>query len=130
MRIAINAAIIENGKILLARKNQSWILPGGKPESNETDLECLCREVGEELSGIQLNNIRYYREFEGITPYKGDVLKARVYFADILGKIFPPAAEIIAYDWVGDKSRYNLSDITFKIVDSLIKEGYIEAQSN
>jgi len=51
MRIAIGAAIIEDGKILLVRKRQSWILPGGKPEPKESDIECLCREVSEELSG-------------------------------------------------------------------------------
>lgn len=35
MRIAIGAAIINDGKILLVRKKQSWILPGGKPEQKE-----------------------------------------------------------------------------------------------
>jgi ADP-ribose pyrophosphatase YjhB (NUDIX family) len=60
LRTAINAVIIEDGKILLVRKRQTWILPGGKPGINESDLECLCREIREELSGTQLDNIRYY----------------------------------------------------------------------
>lgn len=125
MRLAIDAAIIQDERILLVRKKQSWILPGGKPKSNELDLECLCREVGEELSGTEIDNIRYYGEFEGITPHKGDVLKARVYFADIKGQLRQPAAEIAAYEWISDTSKYNLSDITSKIVDSLRKDGYL-----
>ena len=130
MRTAIGAAIIDNGKILLVRKRQSWILPGGKPEPSESDIECLCREVSEELSGTQLNNIRYYGEFEGVTPHKGNILKAKVYFANIKGKLYPSSAEIVAYEWVNDISRYNLSEITSKIVDSLTKDGYIRRPSD
>ena len=54
MRTAIGAAIINEGKLLIVRKKQSWILPGGKPEPGESDLDCLCREVGQELSGTKL----------------------------------------------------------------------------
>ena len=125
MRTAIAAAIIDNGKILLVRKRQSWILPGGKPDSHESDIECLCREVSEELSGTQLDNIRYYKAFEGVTPHKKDILMAKVYFADIKGELFQPAAEINAYDWVNDKRKHNLSNITSKILDSLRKDGYL-----
>ena len=125
MRTAIGAAIINNGKILLVRKRQIWILPGGKPEFNESDIECLCREVSEELSGTQLDNIRYYGDFKGRTPHTKDILKARVYFADINGKLCQPAAEIAEYSWVKDPNQYDLSEITSKIVDSLIRDGYL-----
>lgn len=125
MRTAIGAAIIDDDKILLVRKRQSWILPGGKPNPNESDIKCLCREVSEELSGTQLDNIRYYRSFEGVTPHKGDILIAKVYFADIKEELCQPSAEIDAYGWVNDSRKYNLSDITSKIVDSLRKDGYL-----
>jgi len=125
MRLAINAAIIKERKILLVKKKEIWILPGGKPELEESDLECLCREVREELSGTELKNIKYYKEFEGITPYKRDLLKAKVYFAEINGSLGLPAAEISAYAWVNDTNSYNLSDITTKIIDSLQKDQYL-----
>ncbi len=125
MRKAVGAVIIDNGKLLLVRKKQSWILPGGKPNHNESDIECLCREVSEELSGTQLSNIKYYNDFSGRTPNTGDILMARVYFAEIKGKLYPPAAEILEYSWVKDTSKYNLSEITSKIIDSLIIEGYL-----
>ena len=82
MRTAINAAIIKEGKLLLVKKKNIWILPGGKPEPDEKDLECLSREISvEELPGTKLCNIRYYKDFEGQTPHKGDTLRAKVYFA-------------------------------------------------
>jgi len=130
MRTAINAAIIQDGRILLVRKKQSWILPGGKPNPNESDLDCLCREVREELSGTELEKFRYYGEFQGITPHKKDVLNVKVYFAGIKGELHQAAAEIIEYDWVNNKRRYNLSDITSKIVDSLTKDGYLRHPSD
>jgi len=125
MRLAIDAAVIRDGRILLVRKKQSWILPGGKPELNESDVECLCREIREELSGTQLDNIRYYGDFEGVTPYTGDILRVKVYFADIKGELCPPSAEISEYAWVNNPSKYNLSDITSKIVNSLKDDKYL-----
>ncbi len=125
MGIVIGAAIINDGRILLVRNEQSWVLPDGKPESGESDIECLCREVSEKLSGTQLDNIRYYGVFEGRTPNTRDVLMAKVYFADIKGELHQPTAEIAAYDWVEDPSQYNLSDITSKIVYFLTRDEYL-----
>jgi 8-oxo-dGTP diphosphatase len=125
MRVAINAAIIQDRKILVVRKGQSWILPGGKPNPDESDLECVCREVDEELSGTQLQNIRYYNQFEGISPHKGDRINVIVYLADIKGQLFQPSAEINACEWVGYTNDKTLSDITNKIIESLRKDRYL-----
>lgn len=125
MRKAINALVLEDKKILLVKKNQTWILLGGKPKDNESDIECLCREVREELSGTELKNIRYYGEFEGITPHKKDNLKAIVYFADIKGRLNIPSAEIKDFAWVRDLKDYNVSDITSKIINNLKKDNYL-----
>ena len=38
MRTVINAAIIQDKKILLVKKKETWILPGGKPDGGESDL--------------------------------------------------------------------------------------------
>jgi ADP-ribose pyrophosphatase YjhB (NUDIX family) len=126
MRLAINAAIIQEGEILLIKKEKTWILPGGKPRAEESDITCLCREVDEELSGTQIDNIRYYNDFKGITPHKGDVLRAKVYFADIKGVLRSPSSEIIEHAWVSDSSKYNVSDITSKILESLKEKGYLK----
>jgi mutator protein MutT len=48
------AVIIENGHVLIARRNDRelaglWEFPGGKLESGETARQCLIREIFEEL---------------------------------------------------------------------------------
>ena len=125
MRTAIGAAIIEDNQILLVKKKKSWILPGGKPEPKESDIECLCREVEEELSGTRLKNFQYYNDFEGRTPHTGDILRAKVYFADIKGELYNSNAEINERKWISNPGEYNVSDITSKIIDSLTRDGYL-----
>jgi 8-oxo-dGTP diphosphatase len=46
---------IRDGKVLLCRKKRGTsllILPGGKRETGESSLECLARELGEELGDV------------------------------------------------------------------------------
>lgn len=55
MNRIIAAAIVKEGKTLIAKRNYGslagyWEFPGGKAEGNETDPECLKREIMEELS--------------------------------------------------------------------------------
>lgn len=55
MNRIIAAAIVKEGKTFIARRNYGslagyWEFPGGKAEGNETDAECLKREIMEELS--------------------------------------------------------------------------------
>jgi ADP-ribose pyrophosphatase YjhB (NUDIX family) len=82
MRETINAVIIRNKKILLVKKEKSWLLPEGKPNPDESDIECLCREVDEELSGTLLKDIEFYGKFIGKIPKKD--LKQR-FILQILG---------------------------------------------
>ena len=55
MRRIIAAAIVKEDKILIARRKYGslagyWEFPGGKVEGNETDAECLKREIMEEFT--------------------------------------------------------------------------------
>ena len=125
MRFSISAVVIEDNKLLLVRKNQTWILPGGKPEGKESDIECLCRECKEELSGTLLKNISYYQNFQGKTPHKWDILETKVYFAQIDGKLNNASMEIGASEWVNNFSDYKISEITLKVIESLKKDCYL-----
>lgn len=129
MRETVNVAIIRNAKILLVRKGQSWLLPGGKPNPGESDIGCLCREVDEELSGTRLENIKYYNEFVGDTHIQ-ERFRTKVYLADIGGELREPSAEIKEYGWVDNTSKYNLSDMNLKVMDSLIRDGYLRRPSD
>ena len=124
MRIAIGAVCIENGQILLVKKGEFWILPGGKPNENEFWIDCLKREISEELPNVQVKVISKYDTFEGITPHKGDSLRCVVYFTEIEGEI-RPAAEISEAAWVTNPLDINLSDITRKIILKLQSDGYL-----
>lgn len=51
--LAVSAAIIRDGKVLVARRNRGpaygvWTLPGGVVEAGETLIEALVREIDEE----------------------------------------------------------------------------------
>jgi len=125
MRIAINAVVIQKGNILLVKKRSTWILPGGKPEGEESDIQCLIREITkEEIPGTRLTNFKFYGEFTGKTPHRGDILLAKVYLAEIQGKI-KPDAEIVDVEWVKKPENYNLSEITEKIIKDLRNKGYL-----
>ena len=125
MRIAIGAAIIQEGRLLLVKKKESWILPGGKPETGESDLACLCREVAEELSGTRLRVTRYFGEFYGRSPHTRDLIQVRVYFADLESELGLPGQEIGDSAWVADPCDYTLSKITSQIFRSLQRFGYL-----
>lgn len=130
MRTAINAAIIKNKKILLVRKERIWILPGGKIESRDkgSNINCLHREIEkEELPEIKLMNIWYYKNFQGKTPHKKEMLEVKVYFSEIQGNEMETGEEILESEWIGkrDISKYNVSDITKEIISSLKKDNYL-----
>lgn len=118
MRHSVNAIIID------VRKEESWLFPGGKPESGEKDIKCLYREVKEELSGTQLKNICYYRSFEGLT-HKQETFRTEVYFATIDGKLGKASAEISERRFVQDIDDYKFSDINSKVIDSLKRDHYL-----
>lgn len=124
MREAVGAVVIKNGYILLVQKKKTWILPGGKPESGESDIECLLREVREELQVSLKNPRRLGDKFIGITPHKGDFLCARVYLAEVEGEIIP-SAEIEAAEWTKAPENYRLSEITKKVICFLRQKGYL-----
>jgi 8-oxo-dGTP diphosphatase len=55
MKVVTAAIVIQDGKVLLARRGPKeklagyWEFPGGKVEKGESLAECLCRELHEEL---------------------------------------------------------------------------------
>lgn len=125
MRKAVSLISIENRKILLVKKNKTWILPGGKPNLGESDIECLARELAEELPElIVIGDFKFYKIFTGRTPHKGDVIEVLTYFANIKGGI-KPAMEIDEALWVDNFEGIKLSEVTQKIISSLYEDEYL-----
>lgn len=124
-KTAIGAAIIKEGQLLIVKKKETFILPGGKPEGEESDIECMCREVGEELSGTQIKNPQYFNQFTGTSPNLGDELTLKVYRAEIDGELYDPSDEILELAWTNDPDKYPLAGPTRKVFDALVEQGYI-----
>ena len=122
---------LRGGKILLCRKRHatsSLILPGGCKEPGESALDCLAREVREELGDVQVSE----REFIGVYSDRAagsDALKTvqiELYRAELIGE--PVArSEIAELVWFGvedDLARLAPS-IRNKILPDLVKRGIL-----
>ncbi len=126
MRTAINLASIKEKSILLVKKKDTWILPGGKPKQRESFFICIERECKEELPLAKVVIGKKYKNFIGKTPHRGDLLTAKVYFGEITGNITPSAEIVDAQYFTKTLAlKLNLSEITKKIIDLLVYENYI-----
>lgn len=81
---------IRDGKVLLCRKTRGTsllILPGGKREAGESSLECLARELREELGEV----IAVAPELVGVYTHaaaggEGRVVRIELYRAELTGE--------------------------------------------
>ena len=126
MRRAVSLIAIRDRALLLVRDddNITWTLPGGKPDGNEADLECLSREIKEELAVTSLGDISFYKSFTAISPHKGDLITASCYFGNLYEEP-KPSSEITACEWVRDFNNRTISNVTRSVIDSLTREGYL-----
>ena len=111
---------IKDGKVLssLSKGKDTYYLPGGKKEDNETDEETLIRECKEELTiDIIKDSIKYYGTFEAQAHGKaeGILVKMTCYTADFNGNL-KPSSEIEELKWL-DYSNLN---VKISPVDELI----------
>ena len=111
---------LKNGKILstLSEGKDTYYIPGGKRENNETDEETLIRECKEELTiDIHKDTIKYYGTFKAQAHGKaeGVIVKMTCYTAEFNGTL-KPNSEIIEIKWL-DYSNLN---VNISPVDKLI----------
>ncbi|MGA3190462.1 MAG: NUDIX domain-containing protein [Bryobacteraceae bacterium] len=100
----IGLLTIRDGKVLLCRKKRGHsllILPGGKREAGESSLECLARELREELGDVTAVS----PELLGVYVYEAagrgkKIVRIELYLADLAGEA-SPQAEIGELVWFG-----------------------------
>ena len=84
-RTGCRAIIIKDEKILMSYETMTdqWMLPGGGLEDNESDEECVVREVAEECgvlirpSSCAMEIDEYYEDFKWVNRY---------FFAEVIGE--------------------------------------------
>lgn len=124
-------AHFNDGKIMVVRDNKNekvFILPGGKIEEGESDVECLEREVQEELSvNIKPGSAKFLHAFLGPAHGKdGVLLDIRLYQAEFIGEP-KPTQEIVEIDYFDSSTdQKKISEIgRTQILPWLKKHGYI-----
>lgn len=85
----VGGIILKDKKILVQRKNnnrEECIIPGGKREKNESDLETLKRELMEELT-VELISSEFIGEYDDIAVFSNKPIHVTAYLATIKGEI-------------------------------------------
>jgi len=99
MRV-IAAAVLDRRGLLLVSKRAApdvFYLPGGKPEPGEAPLDCLQRELAEEL-GVTVATAEPFAEVRAPAALEGVPMWMTVFLARLAGTP-APAAEIAALRW-------------------------------
>lgn len=99
MRV-IAAAVLDRRGLLLVSKRAApdvFYLPGGKPEPGEAPLDCLQRELAEEL-GVSMTTAEPFAEVRAPAALEGVPMWMTVFLARLAGTP-APAAEIAALRW-------------------------------
>lgn len=124
-QIAVAVVIIRHGKILLVKnRNGWWVLPGGKMEQDESDMDCLLREISEELPKAKLRNIVFYGKFLDLTPTHGSPFELRIYHANMEGTS-KVGAEVSEAVWTLSPQDLCLPGATKKVIESLQKDNFL-----
>jgi 8-oxo-dGTP diphosphatase len=99
--LKVGLAAIEGDHLLVVRKKggHAFILPGGKPEEAEQDLETLSREVDEEL-GCSITQMQFEGAFVDVAADMTDtIVTVRLYTGNLLGDP-RPESEIEELAWI------------------------------
>ena len=125
-------AIFKESKILMVRGYKDidiFKFLGGKPEGNESDLDCLKREDNEEINiDVKEDSISFLNEFENFAYNKPDT-KVRIYLytGEIIGDPIP-SSEIVEIKYCDTNSNIdprNENPIAKDIFGWLKTQGYI-----
>jgi 8-oxo-dGTP diphosphatase len=121
---------IKDRKVLetLSYGKDTWYIPGGKREQDETDQRALMREVKEELLvDLVPESITLYGVFEGQAHGKpeGTFVRMTCYTATYKGML-TPSAEIEKIAWFDYSKKHLTSPVDQLIFDDLKKKELID----
>jgi len=83
----IGAAIIENNKVLVVKEVgwKKYGVPGGTIKPNETDIDCLVREIKEELNvNVRIDSLEYLDTFEDVASNEPNtIVQIKLYKTEV-----------------------------------------------
>ncbi len=117
---------IKDGKILCTKShgNDAWYLPGGKREDDETDEECLTREIMEELDVTLLaESLVYYGTFQAQAHGKAEGVQVVMtcYTGEFEGDI-KASSEISEIAWLDSTADPDTLSPVDRIIFKNLKE--------
>jgi 8-oxo-dGTP diphosphatase len=126
----VGLLLIRDGKVLLCRKKRGTpllILPGGKREAGESSLECLARELREELGDVRAVSPDFIGLYEfAAADGEGKTVRIELYRAELEGEARAQSeiAELVWFEATGDRALLALS-LAELIFPDLIARGIL-----
>ncbi|MDD5415849.1 MAG: NUDIX domain-containing protein [Candidatus Daviesbacteria bacterium] len=124
-------AAFKDKKLLQVRTHKEshvFFTLGGKPEKGECEIECLKREVKEEIGcGLDESSIKFLTEFEDVAHGKDGVfVNIKMYEGNLIGSP-KPSSEVVEIGYFDTRSdKKNLSTIAQRTIFPWLKaHGYI-----
>jgi 8-oxo-dGTP diphosphatase len=124
----IAAAVLKDRDLLLVSKHSAptvHYLPGGKPEAGEAPLDCLAREVLEEL-GCGVVEPQLFAEVRAPAALEGVEMHMTVYLTRLSGTP-APAAEIASLVWWPTTKVALAPAIGLHVIPDLQRHGLLDA---
>ena len=123
-------AVFKGNKMIMvrsAKKPEVFYTLGGKIDTGETGVECLHREIKEEVdTEIKEGSLRFLKKFEAPAHGKENtIVSIELYTGELVGEPRPSReiAEIQYFNTATDKKH--LTPLTIEIFGWLKGEGYI-----
>src|SRR5271156_6683450 len=75
---------VKRGRILLVRRrlDRLWMFPGGQKHAQESDKDCLRREIKEELPNLKLGRVRLWKEVTAKNHHSGRKMNDAIFVAN------------------------------------------------
>lgn len=127
----IGLLAVRDGRMLLCRNRRPGsllILPGGKIECGESHMECLRREIQEELGSVKVEAFTFIGTYIDVAAgvHAGKMVQIELYAGELSGT--PQASsEIADLVWFGEHDDWALvaPSLANKILPDLIARGLL-----
>jgi 8-oxo-dGTP pyrophosphatase MutT (NUDIX family) len=121
---------VENGRVLSSRSRGkgTFYLPGGKREPGESDEDCVCREIEEELAvRLRRDTLRKLGVFKAQAHGKAEGVQIHMacYAGDFEGEL-RASAEIEEFVWLSYADRERVAPVDKIIFDWLRERGELK----